>query len=184
MLAACVSGAQLSVSAAADVTVPDTAAVWNFAKFEGSAAVTAADKQTVSYDSLEIHLAEGDSVTDGGINWSHPCGTASDSTDVAGNNRFVKFTPEQSGTISVSFSGSMYASNKKPRLYIVEGDAQNASFSKNGSTIYVDAAAANSLATLTAALDAGKTYYIWPYCYTQSSCAFNVSREPLIKYRL
>ena len=66
MLAACVSGAQLSVSAAADVTVPDTAAVWSFAKFEGSAAVTAADKQTVSYDGFEIHLADGDSVTDGG----------------------------------------------------------------------------------------------------------------------
>lgn len=171
----------MSFSAIVSMSVNSVSAVgentsWDFSAYAESA--VSADTETVeNYEGLEIHLNSGDSIGNDGLHWSSPGTTTSDSKSVE-NNRYMVFTPESSGTLSVTFSGNKYASKSKaPRMYIVSGE--NAScMSKTNSDENGKAAtatAANKETTVTIEADKGKVYYIWPYYYNDSSCNFTVT---------
>ena len=146
---------------------------WDFSAFAGDAAVTPSGEETVDYNGLELHINSGDTVSDSGLIWSAPGTTTSDNKTVA-NNRYIVITPATAGTVSVTFSGSRYDSaSKAPRMYMVTGamSKTNGDAEKMSAT----AKAANAATTLTAEVDGGKTYYIWPYYYNNSSVSFTVT---------
>lgn len=149
---------------------------WDFSAYSENS-VTADGELTEEYNGLEIHLNSGDSITGDGLVWSAPGTTKSDNTSVT-NNRYIKLEPTVSGTISVTFSGSIYnSSSKAARMYIVPGDDITCMSKKNSDEngSQVTATAANKATTLTAEIDAGKIYYIWPYYYNSTACAFTVT---------
>ena len=122
-------------------------------------------------------MNDGDVMNGGGLIWAASGTTTSDDKTVS-NNRYIVFTPEVSGNISITFSGSIYNSKSKaPRMYIVPGE-DTSCMSKTNSDANGSAATATGAdreTVLTAELDAGETYYIWPYYYNSSECAFTVS---------
>ena len=124
--------------------------------------VTADGELTEDYGGLEVHMNAGDSMTGGGLIWTAPGSTTSDDKAV-GNNRYIVFTPEVSGNISITFSGSSFHSKSKAaRMYIVPGEdpscMSKTDSDANGSQ--ATAAGADTDTVLTAELDAGTTYYI------------------------
>lgn len=149
---------------------------WDFSEYTEEP-VAAEGELTENYGGLEVHMNDGDVMTGGGLIWSAPGTTTSDDKTVA-NNRYIVFTPEVSGNISITFSGSIYNSKSKaPRMYIVPGEDPSC-MSKTNSDANGSAATATGAdreTVLTAELDAGETYYIWPYYYNSSECAFTVS---------
>ncbi len=148
---------------------------WDFSKY--TEAVAADEPMQLEYDGLEIHLGSGDSVTDGGIYWATPGGVKADGITTVSNNRYIVYTPEVSGTLSVTFSGSQYHSKSKaPRVYVISGDDTSCMTKNNSdSGASATATAANTPTVVTAELEAGKTYYIWAYYYGDSRTAFTVS---------
>ncbi|MCD8391259.1 MAG: hypothetical protein LUD03_05425 [Firmicutes bacterium] len=193
------SGAELSTSAEYTISrlhndttltanfeaLAEGVAVWEFAEYADSAAITATGTQTVEYkksdETLDIHINSGDTITNGGLVWSAPGSTESDST-VVSNNRYIEYTPTTDGTISVIFSGDTYdSSTKAPRMYIVTGDSTSCMYKTYLDTYTTSgtsatATAADKATTLTYTLEAGKTYYIWPYYYKGSSVKFTISK--------
>lgn len=151
--------------------------LWDFSCFVDDNSIAATDECYVDYNGLEIHLNTDDTLTDDGIFWNSPGTTTSDNT-VVSNNRYIKYTSEASGELSITFIGDRIgASNNKPRMYIISG-TDTTCMSKNNSDLYgncTTAADANNAANLTANVVAGRTYYIWPYCYGGSNVKFTVS---------
>lgn len=77
----------------------------------------------VSDHVLEIHLANGDSITENGLYWSTPGGTVSDDTTTVKNNRYIVFRPKYDGNLAVTYKGSDNNSRNHPRMYLSCGDA-------------------------------------------------------------
>ena len=148
---------------------------WDFAKYTDDNAVTATGDQTVNYDGLEIHLAANDTVTTGGVVWNSPKTTTSNS-NTSTINRYIKYTPSNDGTLTLTFQGNQWGSSSKaPRMYIVTSEADMNKNAGDAAKMSATATAKDNNTTLTASLTAGTTYYIWPYYYGSSTCVFTVS---------
>lgn len=148
---------------------------WDFSKYAGNAAVNATENMQVDYNGMELYLASGDSITDGGLLWTAPGATDKNKPIPP---RYIKYTPEKNGNLTLTFSGSKWHSTSKaPRLYLVEG-ADTSCMEKtycDANGTQATATAANRDTELSATLEAGKTYYIWPYYYNDASAQFTVS---------
>lgn len=154
----------------------DTGRRWDFSEYTETG-INAYGEITEDYDGLEIHLNSGDGISGRGLVWSAPGTTTSDDRTVS-NNRYIVFRPSADGIMSLTFSGSVYhSSTKAPRIYIVPGNDPSCMSKNNSDVNGVKATAPGAYAeqTLSAELDAGQTYYIWPYYYNDSSCVFTVS---------
>lgn len=133
--------------------------------------------ENVDYNGLKIHLNNGDSITANGVVWTAPGRTASDDVPVS-NNRYIKYTPDKNGTLSVTFNSSYTASkaNNNPRMYIISGTDESCMSKKNSdSGAQATTVGANKDTTVTAEVTAGTTYYIWPYCYNKATAPFNIT---------
>ncbi|MBQ6529756.1 MAG: hypothetical protein IJI39_02395, partial [Clostridia bacterium] len=156
--------------------------VWDFAPVT-SLVTNSTETAQATYNGLEIHLAKGgDSVTDDGIYWAGPGSTKSDTTLVS-NNRYIKYTADEAGTLNINFSSTYMAgtnSNNNPRLYIVTseanmskkaGDTENT----NGTGKSYTLTKSNSDETISISTAKDTTYYIFPYCYNKSNAPFNIT---------
>ncbi len=155
--------------------------VWDFSKYAGDASVTTDGELSLDYieggQTLEVHLNSGDSMTENGLVWTAPGSTTSDGKTVT-NNRYIMYTPSADGTLRLTFSGDKRnSSSKAPRIYVVPGEDESCMSKTNSDAngVQQTASAANTDTELTAQLSAGKTYYIWPYYYNDSSVSFTVS---------
>lgn len=153
---------------------------WDFEKFMDNS-VTANSETNIEYDGMEIHLSSGDTITDGGIVWQGPAGNKSDSVTTVTNNRYIKYTASKNGTLTIKFKGNMWNSTSKaPRMYVSCGDSLDCT-TKDANSAQIEpnqAATATKSDTDTvfkAEVSEGKTYYIWPYYYSNTTCKFTVS---------
>ncbi len=162
---------------------PVESAIWDFAEYTDSAAITAAENTaeayTVSGMTMNINLASGDSITSDGLYWSAPSGIKSDSTTTVTNNRYITFTPEFDGTLSITYKGSANASNKHPRIYVSCGDSL-ACTTKDANSSQVESNQSydnnsTDYATAEFILTGGNTYYIWSYYYNSTENTFTIS---------
>lgn len=150
---------------------------WRFSEYADTA-VNATSNISENYtkngETLNIHLANGDSITEEGIYWG--AAATRGETDTP-SNRYITFTPTKDGTLTVTFVGSMFENNRKPRMYIKECESLSDAYKSNTpATNMSEQSAANTVKTLTQPLEAGKTYYIWTYYYYNSlTCPFTVS---------
>lgn len=162
--------------------MPDESAVWDFSGYSGENAVTAENEQSEGYNGLEIHLGNGDSVSEKGIDWSTAGGKASDSTTTVTNNRYIRYTAEKSGTLTITFRGNRYdSSSKAPRLYVSCGDdlsctTKNSNTSQTETNQSATATGAGRDAVLKATVTEGNTYFIWAYYYYNLNAEFNISQ--------
>ena len=156
---------------------------WDFRDYSGDEAVSSTGETSEAYavsdHVLEIHLANGDSITENGLYWSTPGGTVSDDTTTVKNNRYIVFRPKYDGNLAVTYKGSDNNSRNHPRMYLSCGDAlsctvkgTNAS-QKEPNQMYDN----NSLEFATGSYNvkSGNTYYIWGYHYSRTGTAFTVS---------
>ena len=156
---------------------------WDFRDYSGDEAVSSTGETSEAYavsdHVLEIHLANGDSITENGLYWGTPGGTVSDDTTTVKNNRYIVFRPKYDGNLAVTYKGSDNNSRNHPRMYLSCGDAlsctvkgTNAS-QKEPNQMYDN----NSLEFATGSYNvkSGNTYYIWGYHYSRTGTAFTVS---------
>lgn len=163
-------------------TATPTVKKYGFAAYEGDNAVTDVTEQKVvpyqydeNHNNMEFYIDSSDGVSENGLLWSAP-GAIDKNKPVP--TRYIKYTPENDEEIVVTFRGSKWNSTSKaPRLYIVAGDnttcMEKSYCDANGTS--KTASKANTDTELTATVTAGKTYYIWPYYYNDSSVQFTVS---------
>ena len=148
---------------------------------------TATGAETITYGDFSIHLNEGDTFDDenGTILWNSP-GSASDPDKVT-NNRYIELVPSVSGEVSIIFQADALGQKKNngtynmPRMYIESADSiesvTKVTAEANGSK--AQAEAINTDTTLKTNVVAGRTYYIFPFCYGNSSSKFTVSELKL-----
>ncbi len=154
---------------------------WSFSAFAGDDEVAATSAYDCDYNGLTIHINSGDSITEEGLYWSAPGGTKSDGTTTVTNNRYIEFTPEKSGTLSITFAGSVLSTKNNPRIYVSCGDslacttkdANSSQLEANQS--YDNTEGDHKFATAEFELTAGQHYYIWAYYYGQSGADFTIS---------
>ena len=149
----------------------------DFTPFAGDDAITnttAAWSQLVGR--MEVYGAAGDALTDGGVYWAGP-GTTTSDTKVNNSGRYIKFECVKSGTVTLVYHSDTNTSKNHARMYATDGTESGVDCMYKTAThvANVDASAANSDTTLTFAAEAGKTYYIWPYFYSNASAKFWVS---------
>ena len=156
--------------------------VWEFTDIADSEAVTTTTETAqMTYGSFEIHLGTGgDSASADGIKWLKAGGTKSDSTTTVSNNRYIKYTAQNSGTLKINFKSPYQVgknNNNNPRLYIVPGTDLSATTKNNsGSTgAAATVAAADTDTTLTMTVTEDTDYYIWGYCYGHEDAPFIIS---------
>lgn len=149
--------------------------VWNFSDYSensvnGTRVSSNQETENVDYNGLKIHLNDSDSVSGGGVYWNAPSHITS---AVVSNNRYITYTPTESGTISITFKGSAKEGTKRvPRMYIVDGTDTSV---MNKAGVSKDAGAVDTDTVLTTNLTAGKTYYIYSFYNNLTSCAFTIS---------
>lgn len=149
--------------------------VWNFSDYSenpvnGTRVSSNQETENVDYNGLKIHLNDSDSVSGSGVYWNAPSHITS---AVVSNNRYITYTPTESGTISITFKGSAKEGTKRvPRMYIVDGTDTSV---MNKAGVSKDAGAVDTDTVLTTNLTAGKTYYIYSFYNNLTSCAFTIS---------
>lgn len=148
--------------------------VWDFAGYGGDKAVTAEGEMQSDYNGLEMHINANDTITDGGLYWNAPGGTKSDKTTSVTNNRYIKYIPEESGTLKITFTGSIYSSKNKARLYVSTGDDVTCTVKDSATNTAKDISKVNTDTTLEMEVNKGQTYYVWGYYYGNSACTFTI----------
>lgn len=154
---------------------------WDFAEYADTNAVTANEDTVLTYEkngeTLNIALKTNDQITTDGIVWSDK--TLKAQTDTV-SGRYIAYTPSKDGTLTVTFKGDKYASNKKPRMYIASDVTVGTTTKANldGFTTtqksQIDASAANTDTKVSFDVTAGKTYYIFSYCYNSNAVKFTI----------
>lgn len=152
---------------------------WDFSAYSAENAVSASEAYDGEYNGLGLHINANDTITDSGLYWSAPGGTASDAKTTVTNNRYITFTPEKSGTLVINYTATNPVSKKPGRMYVSCGDSlacttKDSNASQKEPNQSVDATTANKLTTLTVNVTAGNTYYIWGYVYNSTACGFNI----------
>lgn len=149
----------------------------DFTPFAGDDAITnttAAWSQLVGR--MEVHGAAGDTLTDGGVYWAGPGTTKSDTTKNT-SGRYIKFECVKSGTLSLTFKSDGKKDSNYGRIYVTDGTETgiDCMYKTNSHVGNKDASAQDTLTSASFSVEAGKTYYIWPYMYNQSTAKFWVT---------
>ncbi|MBQ8126072.1 MAG: hypothetical protein IJ173_09385 [Kiritimatiellae bacterium] len=176
----CYVGDTMSVTANfASESAIDITRTADFSTFAGDDGITAATEAwSQQVGRLEVHGAAVDTLTDAGIYWAGPKETSATATSASSNDRYVKFECVKSGTLTLTFKSDGTNGGNYGRIYVTNGtsDGTACMYKTNGDSGYkANATAQNKDTTGTFDVEAGQTYYIWPYMYSQSTAKFWVS---------
>lgn len=119
---------------------------------------------------LSFHQTSSDAVTTAGLVWANSANKGTTGTISYG--KYIVFTPSVSGLLSIKFSVDNVVDKRNPTLLVTQADAVSDCSTSTNRIASVAVTAANTEYVLTANLEAGKTYYIWPYSYNWSGANF------------
>ena len=138
---------------------------WDFSAYQGDFEVTATANKSVIDNGMTLYLGNGDSITGDGLRWDDVSVNKAGSV-VSSDGRQMQWTAPVDGMVSVTYQASdtpQYGSNGKPQYVYMYAYADGTEVANSY------AATANTDATLTFAVEAGKTYVLWTYIYNRHS---------------
>ena len=138
---------------------------WDFSAYQGDFEVTATANKSVIDNGMTLYLGNGDSITGDGLRWDDVSVNKAGSV-VSSDGRQMQWTAPVDGMISVTYQASdtpQYGSNGKPQYVYMYAYADGTEVANSY------AATANTDATLTFPVEAGKTYVLWTYIYNRHS---------------
>ena len=138
---------------------------WDFSAYQGDFEVTATANKSVVDNGMTLYLGNGDSITGDGLRWDDVSVNKAGSV-VSSDGRQMQWTAPVDGMVSVTYQASdtpQYGSNGKPQYVYMYAYADGTEVANSY------AATANTDATLTFAVEAGKTYVLWTYIYNRHS---------------
>lgn len=138
---------------------------WDFSAYQGDFEVTATANKSVVDNGMTLYLGNGDSITGYGLRWDDVSVNKAGSV-VSSDGRQMQWTAPVDGMVSVTYQASdtpQYGSNGKPQYVYMYAYADGTEVANSY------AATANTDATLTFAVEAGKTYVLWTYIYNRHS---------------
>jgi len=138
---------------------------WDFSAYQGDFEVTGTANKSVVDNGMTLYLGNGDSITGDGLRWDDVSVNKAGSV-VSSHGRQMQWTAPVDGMVSVTYQASdtpQYGSNGKPQYVYMYAYADGTEVANSY------AATANTDATLTFAVEAGKTYVLWTYIYNRHS---------------
>jgi len=138
---------------------------WDFSAYQGDFEVTTTANKSVVDNGMTLYLGNGDSITGDGLRWDDVSVNKAGSV-VSSDGRQMQWTAPFDGMVSVTYQASdtpQYGSNGKPQYVYMYTYADGTEVANSY------AATANTDATLTFAVEAGKTYVLWTYIYNRHS---------------
>ena len=146
----------------------DRVLTWDFSDYLGDFEVSGA-AQTVSVNGMDFVITSDDKLTGSGLIWKNSANNGTSQTIYY--QKYIKFVPPADGTFTLEFSVDNYNSSRKPNVNI-NATNEIAGCTINNRLAYTQVSASNTVYTLSAELEGGKTYYLWPYSYNWSGGKF------------